>query len=289
MWWARGNIQENEELCCDLLVLEVMPTVAKTYAGTLISTLDFLSGAKLTLPLTASGISFKDSLKRRLTMIMERSTPRSVPVSGRVMLLVLGTTLILTPVWAQTSAQNVEEKVEKTVEAVGIEKEIERKVEKAVDEGVIDTEIEQAIREDIEKLEADALAQVLVEHRKKSKFTDPADFLFCQADGRPTDPDSLRRLVSTRRWNEQVPRIRSAPVVVHAFRHLVGTIIHQATGSVKLAQTQLGHAKISTTGDIYTHVDERELEKSASAVEQALSKVVVEMLYESDDSTRTVQ
>ena len=155
MWWARGNIQENEELCCDLLVLEVMPTVAKTYAGTLISTLDSLSGAKLTLPLTASGISFKDSLKRRLTMIMERSTPRSVPVSGRVLMLVLGTTLILTPVWAQTSAQNVEEKVEKTVEAVGIEEEIQRKVEKAVDEGVIDKEIKQAIREDIEKLGED--------------------------------------------------------------------------------------------------------------------------------------
>ena len=75
----------------------------------------------------------------------------------------------------------------------------------------------------------------------------------------------------------------------HAFRHLVGTIIHERTGSLKLAQTQLGHSKVSTTGDIYTHVDEGQLEKSSAVVDEALSEVGVRLLYADEESTVTVQ
>ena len=135
----------------------------------------------------------------------------------------------------------------------------------------------------------DPLVQVLLDHRRESDFTDPDDFVFCQADGRPMDSDSLRR-------TGIYPAVKRAGVPYwkratgcHAFRHLVGTIIHRTTGSLKLAQTQLGHSKVSTTGDIYTHVDEQELEKSSNALDQALSKAVVEMLYKTENSTETVQ
>ena len=57
---------------------------------------------------------------------------------------------------------------------------------------------------------------------------------------------------------------------------------------MKLAQTQLGHSTISTTSDIYTHVEE-ELERTASVLGQALAPNVVEMLYETENSTETVQ
>ena len=103
------------------------------------------------------------------------------------------------------------------------------------------------------------------------------------------DSDSLRRKGIYPALKRAGVPYKKRATGCHAFRHLVGTIIHQATGSLKLAQTQLGHSKISTTGDIYTHVDEQELEKSSHALEQALAKTVVEMLYKTETGTETVQ
>ena len=135
----------------------------------------------------------------------------------------------------------------------------------------------------------DVLIQVLLDHRRESDFTDPDDLVFCQTDGRPMDSDSLRRKGIYPALKRAGVPYQNRATGCHAFRHLVGTIIHQATGSLKLAQTQLGHSKVSTTGDIYTHVDEQELEKPSHALEQALSKAVVEMLYKTETGTETVQ
>ena len=59
----------------------------------------------------------------------------------------------------------------------------------------------------------------------------------------------------------------------HAFRHLVGALIHKETGSLKLAQKQLGHANVSTTGDIYTHIDDADLDKNASVLGKAFAEI----------------
>jgi len=40
----------------------------------------------------------------------------------------------------------------------------------------------------------------------------------------------------------------------HMFRHSAGSIVQAKTGDLKLAQELLGHARISTTSDIYVHV-----------------------------------
>jgi hypothetical protein len=50
----------------------------------------------------------------------------------------------------------------------------------------------------------------------------------------------------------------------------VGSVIHKETGSIKLAQKQLDHSSVSTIGDIYTHVDDEELVRAASALGRAL-------------------
>ena len=77
------------------------------------------------------------------------------------------------------------------------------------------------------------------------------------------NPDSLRK-------SGIYPALKRAGVPFkkrasgcHAFRHLAGSIVHRETGSLKLAQKLLGHSNISTTGDIYTHVDESEMETVA--------------------------
>ncbi len=124
---------------------------------------------------------------------------------------------------------------------------------------------------------SDLLLRTLVEHRQVSEFTDPENFVFCQGDGRPLDPDSLRR-------SGIYPAMRKAGVPytkrasgTHAFRHLAASIIHQQTGSLKLAQKQLRHANLAITSEVYTHVWDADLEKTASVLQQALGSSVVEM------------
>jgi integrase len=41
----------------------------------------------------------------------------------------------------------------------------------------------------------------------------------------------------------------------HMLRHTGATILHQETGDIEVAQRALGHARRSTTEDIYDHAD----------------------------------
>jgi hypothetical protein len=43
-------------------------------------------------------------------------------------------------------------------------------------------------------------------------------------------------------------------------------MIHKQMRSLKLAQQQLGHSKLSTTADIYTSVDEEQVAETAEAL-----------------------
>ena len=94
------------------------------------------------------------------------------------------------------------------------------------------------------------LFQVLTAHRREARFTGDGDFVFCQPDGRPMDPDSLRKLgIYPALARAGVP-FRKRASGCHAFRHLVATVVHKKTGSLKLAQEQRGHSNVSTAADI---------------------------------------
>lgn len=135
----------------------------------------------------------------------------------------------------------------------------------------------------------DLLVKTLFEHRSVSDFEQPDDFVFCQGDGRPMDPDSLRRYGI-------YPALKAAGVPFkkhasgcHAFRHLVGSVIHKETGSVKLAQKQLGHSNISTTGDIYTHVDDGDMDYVASVLGKALDGFCGQSVVKTAGEPQSVQ
>jgi integrase len=53
----------------------------------------------------------------------------------------------------------------------------------------------------------------------------------------------------------------------------VGSIIHKATGSLKMAQEQLGYSNVGTTGDIYVHTDDEQVNRIAEILENALSEI----------------
>jgi beta-lactamase regulating signal transducer with metallopeptidase domain len=106
VWWARRELREAEEQCCDAWVLWALPESAKTYALALVETVDFLSEAPSALPALASGVGQVHDLRRRVTMIMQGTTPRALTWGGVLALFGLGAFLLpVMPSWAQEAEQ----------------------------------------------------------------------------------------------------------------------------------------------------------------------------------------
>lgn len=105
VWWARHELREAEEQCCDAWVLWALPRSARDYALTLVETVDFLSESPAPLPTLASGFGPGDDLRRRVTMIMQGTTPRALGWSGLFGVFSLGALLLpIVPVWADEKA-----------------------------------------------------------------------------------------------------------------------------------------------------------------------------------------
>jgi integrase len=83
--------------------------------------------------------------------------------------------------------------------------------------------------------------------------------VFCQGNGRPIDPRNFTRHFERLLTQAGLPRIR-----FHDGRHTFATLMLELGESAKTVQTMLGHTKIATTLDIYSHVS-LDLEKKAAA------------------------
>jgi beta-lactamase regulating signal transducer with metallopeptidase domain len=94
VWYARRELREAEEQCCDAWVVSTLPGAGRTYASALLDTLDFLSTVQAVMPPLASGLGQIADLKRRLTMIMQGNTPRSLTWPGCLAVVALGLTIL---------------------------------------------------------------------------------------------------------------------------------------------------------------------------------------------------
>lgn len=90
VWYARRELREAEEQCCDAWVVSMLPGAGRTYANALMDTLDFLSPTPPAPPLLASGLGQMADLKRRLTMILRGTTPRALSWPGCLAVIALG-------------------------------------------------------------------------------------------------------------------------------------------------------------------------------------------------------
>lgn len=70
-----------------------------------------------------------------------------------------------------------------------------------------------------------------------------------------------------------ISRKAGVPVHPHLFRHTLAQAVLDLTGNLKIAQELLGHAHISTTGDLYTRVDALSLVKAVSAVKASSESI----------------
>jgi beta-lactamase regulating signal transducer with metallopeptidase domain len=102
LWWARLRLHEAEEQCCDAWVSWALPKAARAYAEALVATVAFLSRSRAGLPVGGSGAGPVPLLQRRLSMILQGSTPRRLTWGGWLVVLALGALVLpLLPAPAQ--------------------------------------------------------------------------------------------------------------------------------------------------------------------------------------------
>ncbi len=94
--------------------------------------------------------------------------------------------------------------------------------------------------------------------------------VICRADGAPLAPNTL-----TQKFALTVRRIKDLPPVrFHDLRHSHATQLLLAGVHPKVCQERLGHASISTTLDLYSHVTGTMQEDAAERLDAALGDAI---------------
>ena len=81
-WWARRELREAGEQCCDAWVLWALPGSFRKYATALLEAIEFLSRPRSSVPLLASGLGQFGQLKRRLTMLKRGTVSKALTWRG---------------------------------------------------------------------------------------------------------------------------------------------------------------------------------------------------------------
>jgi beta-lactamase regulating signal transducer with metallopeptidase domain len=119
VWWMRGPLRDVEEQCCDAWVVWALPDAVRSYAETLLNTLEFLQQSGRPDPLLASGLGKVPHLRRRLTMIMTGSSRRLPGLAGKLGLLAAaGAMLPIGATWAQNAEEPQDRRIELRVDTV---------------------------------------------------------------------------------------------------------------------------------------------------------------------------
>lgn len=101
---------------------------------------------------------------------------------------------------------------------------------------------------------APAVAEAILMHKAHSQFQADTDFLFCRPDGLPLVPTVVRTHLYKAMDRAGIKR-RAREFGFHIFRHTAGTLLYARSRDLKLVQGTLGHSQISTTSDVYVHLD----------------------------------
>lgn len=116
-WWARRQLRQSEELCCDALVLSALSPQPKRYASALLRVVELLSTpASLRAPALACALHEGGSLEGRIRMIV---SPRPAPLSRRLRLCAAVLAALLLPLGVSRAQEPDYEAVsERLLEAV---------------------------------------------------------------------------------------------------------------------------------------------------------------------------
>jgi len=115
-----------------------------------------------------------------------------------------------------------------------------------------------------------SLIEALLIHRAQSAFSKDEDFIFTNAVGGPLEPGNFRKRVLYPVMDELGIERQERSYGFHLLRHTAATILHGETGDIEVAQRALGHARRSTTEDVYDHVESIVDEKTTSILVQVI-------------------
>jgi integrase len=99
------------------------------------------------------------------------------------------------------------------------------------------------------------ISALLASHRGRASFQAEGDFIFCRSDGRPLNQSALRNHLYQVMDRLEIPRT-NGKYGYHIFRHTAGTLLYSKSRDLKLVQGMLRHSDISTTSDIYVHLND---------------------------------
>lgn len=102
--------------------------------------------------------------------------------------------------------------------------------------------------------------------------TTPSDYILTAEDGQPMHPDSPTDWLAKFAKRHNLP-----PVHPHKFRHTQASLLISEGVDILTVSKQLGHAKVSTTLDIYSHVLAKSDEKASSTLDSLIYRKKDEM------------
>lgn len=105
------------------------------------------------------------------------------------------------------------------------------------------------------------------ERLRLGEYYQNRDFVFCQDNGNPMHPDSITTWLTRFSKRHDLPHVNA-----HAFRHTMASMLYfNGVDSVSIS-ARLGHAQVSTTANIYSHVMESADKKNADILAEVLLK-----------------
>ena len=91
-------------------------------------------------------------------------------------------------------------------------------------------------------------------------------YVFVRDDGRPMNPDSIGAWLDGFSKRHELPHINP-----HAFRHTVASLLINSGTDIVSVSNRLGHARTSTTTDLYAHV----IQKADEQATETLANVIL--------------
>jgi integrase len=118
----------------------------------------------------------------------------------------------------------------------------------------------------IEALQAHRKRQLEIRLALGQGKPDADTLVFSTVEGDPIPPNNL-----SRDWWRFVKARKLPPVSFHALRHSHASALIASGVDPLTVSRRIGHAKVSTTMNIYSHVFEQTDAKAADAIEAALA------------------
>jgi integrase len=111
------------------------------------------------------------------------------------------------------------------------------------------------------------LSRQLEEMERMGSLYQPGGLVFATTTGTIINPSNLRN----RSFKPILKRAKLRPIRFHDLRHTCATLLLSKDINPKVVSEMLGHASVSITLDIYSHLLPDMQEKAAKALEEALS------------------